>query len=335
MAHGAGVVRLDRLGSVKALWRWIVACVACTATLAFAQGYPARPVKVIVPFAPGGNIDVTTRILAEALHKQLGQPFIVENRAGAGGTLGADIVAKAEPDGYTLLASATGAIIVNPLMMPSTPYRLENFAPVGMAAVTPLVVEVPAASPHKDFASFAAYVHGNPGKVSIGHSGNGTSNHLVILLMQQAMKADFTVVPYKGSGPAIVDLLAGQLDSIVDQLPSSLPNIRAGKFRPLAISSKTRSKDLPDVPTLAESGLKDFDVVTSSGFLAPAKTPAPVIEALNAALNRVLADPAVVKRLADLGSEAKPGSPQQFDEFLKAESARLQPLAKAGVLRGD
>jgi tripartite-type tricarboxylate transporter receptor subunit TctC len=315
--------------------RALAAVAAFATAAAFAQGYPARPIKVIVPFAPGGNIDVTTRILADAMSRELKQPLVVENRAGAGGTLGADVVAKAEPDGYTILASATGAIVVNPLLNPSTPYRMENFTAIGMAAVTPLVVEVAAGSRFRDFASYAAFARANPGKLTIGHSGNGTSNHLTILLMQQAMQAEFNVIPYKGSGPAVVDLLAGQLDSIVDQLPSSLPNIRAGKFRALAISSKTRSKDLPDVPTLAEEGLKDFDVVTSSGLLAPAKTPHAVIETLNAALNHALADPAVVKKLADLGSEAKPGTPQQFEQLLHSENERLQPLAKAGLLKGS
>jgi len=298
-----------------------------------AETYPSRPVKVIVPFAPGGNIDVTTRILAEGLSKQLGQTFVVENRAGAGGAVGADVVAKAEPDGYTLLASASGALIVVPFMAPITPYRLESFAAIGMATATPLLIEVNAASPFRDFASYAAHVRANPGKVSIGHSGNGTSNHVTILLMQQGLKADLNIVPYKGSGPAIVDLLGGSLDSIADQLASSLPNIRAGKIRPLAISSKARSKELPDVPTLDESGLKDFDMVTSMGLLAPARTPGAVIETLNAALNRVLTDPAVVKKLSDLGSEAKPGTPQQYAEFLREENAKTQLLARSGLLK--
>ena len=314
----------------------IGAFLLATAVLAApAQGFPTKPLKVIVPFAPGGNIDVTTRLLADGLARELGQPVVVENRAGAGGTLGADVVAKSDPDGYTLLASATGAIVVNPLLQPATPYRLDSFAPIGMASVTPLVIEVNAASPLRDFASFVAYARANPGRISVGHSGNGTSNHLVILLVQDAVKADFIVVPYKGSAPAIVDLLAGQIDAIADQLPSSLAHIRAGRFRALAISSKARSPDLPEVPTLDESGVKGFDLVTSMGLLAPAKTPHAVIAMLNAALDRVLADPAVVKRLAELGSLARPGTPEQFEQFLREENARIQPLAKSGVLKGD
>ena len=300
-----------------------------------AQTFPAKPVHIVVPFAPGGNLDVTARIVAESMAKTLGQPFIVENRAGAGGALGSDAVAKAAPDGYTLVAGTTATSIVSPLLVPNPPYSLQSFAPVGMMAVTPLVLEVPAASPHRDFQSYFAFSRANPGKVTIGHSGNGTTNHVAILLLQDALKVQWNVIPYKGSGPALVDLIGGQIDSMMDQTSSSLPQIQAGKLRALAVGPRTRVKDLPDVPTLSELGVANFEAVTPSGLFAPAKTPPEVVKVLNAALNKALAEPAIAKRLAELGSDPRPMSAADFDAFLRGEEAKLHALVKAGLLKGE
>ena len=302
---------------------------------ALADPFPIRPVRIIVPFAPGGNLDVTARIVAESMAKELGQPFIVDNRPGAGGTIGSDAVAKSPPDGYTLVAGTTATSIVSPLLVPNPPYELQSFAPIGMMAVTPLVLEVPVASPYKDFRSYVAYARANPGKVTIGHSGNGTTNHVAILLMQEALKVNWNVIPYKGSGPALVDLIGGQIDSMMDQTSSSLPQIQGGKLRALAVGTRTRVADLPNVPTLAEEGMKDFEAVTPSGLFAPAKTPADVVGILNAALNKALADPAIRKRLADLGSEVRPMSAEQFDQILKEEERKFKALARSGVLKGE
>jgi tripartite-type tricarboxylate transporter receptor subunit TctC len=308
---------------------------ASGAALAQAQAYPTKPVKIVVPFAPGGNLDVTTRLVAESMAKQLGQPFVVENRAGAGGALGSEAVAKSPPDGYTLVAGTTATTIVSPLLIPSSPYQLANFAPVGLMAVTPLVLEVPANSPHKDFKGYVAHVKANPGKVTIGHSGNGTTNHIAILQLQDALKVEFNIVPYKGSGPALVDLIGGQIDSAIDQTSSSLPQIQGGKLRALAVATSSRIADLPDVPTLQEQGLRNFEAVTPSGLLAPAKTPPDVVKTLNTALNKALADPAIRKRLAELGSEVRPMTAEQFERFLKDEETKLKALVKSGVLKGE
>ncbi len=308
-------------------------CLAAGA--AFAQAFPSKPVKIVVPFAPGGNLDVTARLLGESMAKQLGQPFVVENRAGAGGALGSEAVAKSAPDGYTLVAGTTATTIVSPLLIANSPYRLQSFAPIGMMAVTPLVLEVPAASPHRDFKSYLAYVRGNPGKVTIGHSGNGTTNHIAILQLQEALKVSWNIVPYKGSGPALIDLMGGQIDSMVDQTSSSLPQIQAGKLKALAVGTRTRVADLPQVPTLAEEGVKNSEAVTPSGLFAPANTPPEVVRALNAALNKALADPVIRKRLAELGSEVRPLSAAEFDAFLRDEETKLKALVKSGVLRGD
>ncbi len=303
--------------------------------IALAQTFPAKPVRIVVPFAPGGNLDVTTRIVAEAMSRDLGQPIVVENRAGAGGVIGGEAVAGSAPDGYTLLTGTTGTTVVSPLLVPNAPYSRESFAPIAMFAITPLVVEVPAASPLADFKAFVAHVKANPGKVSIGHSGNGTTNHIAILQLQEAIHGKFNIIAYKGSGPALVDLMGGQIDSAVDQTSSSLPQIKAGKLRALAVATKARIADLPQVPTLQEQGLANFEAVTPSGLFAPAKTPAAIVKSLNTAVNKALADPAVKQKLADLGSIVTPMTSEQFDRFLREEEVKLKALVKSGVLKAD
>jgi tripartite-type tricarboxylate transporter receptor subunit TctC len=342
MDHGTRGLRMARLENLKGMdmrnqWTASIGAFvfALGAGVALAQAYPAKPVKIVVPFAPGGNLDVTARLVSESMAKQLGQPFVVENRAGAGGALGSEAVAKSPPDGYTLVAGTTATTIVSPLLIANAPYQLQSFSPVGLMAVTPLVLEVPAASPHADFKSYLAYAKANPGKLTIGHSGNGTTNHIAILLLQDALKVSFNIVPYKGSGPAIIDLIGGQIDSMVDQTSSSLPQIQAGKLRALAVGTKARIADLPNVPTFVEHGVKDFQAVTPSGLFAPARTPPDVVQTLNAALNKALADPGIAKRLAELGSEVRPMSAADFDRFLREEETKLKALVKSGVLKGE
>jgi tripartite-type tricarboxylate transporter receptor subunit TctC len=321
------------MARLEALKRLAALVLSCAAGAAAAQAYPNKPVKVIVPFAPGGNLDVTARLIGEHMARTLGQPFVVENRAGAGGAIGSEVVAKSPPDGYTLVIGTSGTMVVSPLLIANPPYQLSSFSAIGMAAVTPLVFEVPAASPYKDFRSYLAHVKANPGKVTIGHSGNGTTNHIAILQLHDALKVDWVVVPYKGSGPALIDLVGGQIDSMIDQTSSSLPQIQAGKLRALAVGTRSRIADLPNVPTLQEEGVANFEAVTPSGLFAPAGTPPEVVRTLSSALNKALEDPAVRKRLAELGSEVRIMSPSEFDRFMKDEEAKLKKLAAAGVLK--
>jgi len=315
---------------VKRLAAALLAVASCAAA---AQSYPSKPVRIVVPFAPGGNLDVTARLIGDSMAKQLGQNFIIENKAGAGGALGQEQVARSAPDGYTLVAATTGTTIVSPLMIPTPPYSREDFAAVGIMAVTPLILEVPTASPYRDFKSYVAAVKADPGKVTIGHSGNGTTNHIAILQLQDALKVRFNIVPYKGSGPALVDLVGEHIDSMMDQTSSSLPQVKAGRLRVLAVGTSQRLADLPDVPTLQEEGAKDFEAATPSALLAPAKTPVEVIRLLNAALNKALADPAVRAKLKELGSEIRETTPAQLDDFMRDEERKLKALHAQGVLK--
>ena len=318
---------------MKFVQQALAALLAAASCIAAAQPFPSRPVKIVVPFAPGGNLDITARLIGESMSKTLGQPFVVENRAGAGGAVGQEVVARSAPDGYTLVAATTGTTIVSPLMIPSPPYSLGDFAPIGIMAVTPLILEVPAASPYPDFKSYLAAVRANPGKVTIGHSGNGTTNHIAILQLQDVLKVQFNIVPYKGSGPALVDLVGGQIDSMMDQTSSSLPQVRAGKLRALAVGTPQRLADLPEVPTLQEEGVKDFEASTPSALLAPAKTPAEVVRILNDALDKALAEPAVRAKLKQLGSEVRVTTPEQLGAFMREEEKKLGALHARGVLK--
>jgi tripartite-type tricarboxylate transporter receptor subunit TctC len=210
-----------------------------------------------------------------------------------------------------------------------------SFRPIGMVAVLPTVLVVHPSLPVKNVQELVAYVKANPGKVTIGHSGNGTTNHIAILQLQDALKANFNIVPYKGSGPALIDLMGGQIDSMMDQTSSSLPQIKGGKLKALAVGTRKRIADLPNVPTFQEEGVKGFEAATPSGLLAPAKTPPEIIRTLNTALNKALADPAIRQKLAELGSEVSPTSPEQFDKLLKDEERKLKALHASGVLKGE
>lgn len=321
----------------KALFSLILSPFALIPCGAQAQAdYPNKPITIVVPFAPGGNLDVSARIVTPEMSKILGQSIIIENKAGAGGAIGHQAIARANPDGYTLVTTANGSFTVTPRLQPGKrPFEPGEFTPVGMIGITPCVIEVLATSKFKNLDDLIKYAKANPGKVTVGHSGNGTTNHVAILLFEEAAGIKLNVIPYKGSAPALSDLLGGQIDAVVDQLPSSLNHLRGGKLKALAMTVPKRSVDLPDVPTLDESGFKGFDVATASGFLAPANTPAPVIEKLNAALNQSLANKDVQNRLLGLGSEPSPMTTAQYRDFLMREDAKAEALLQRGTLKPE
>lgn len=310
---------------------------ALPAARAFAQaGYPDKPIRLVVPFAPGGNADLTGRLFAEALAKRLGQQVIVENRGGAGGAIGAEAVAKSPPDGYSLVLGSTGTFLVSPRMTGGKPpYTLASFAPVALLATSPMDFVINANNPIKDWAGMLAYLRANPGKVTVGHPGNGSTNHLALLQMQKALDVRFNIIPYKSNGLALNDLLAGQIDAVIDQVPASIGHIRGGRLRAIVVTTARRAGQLPDVPTLQETGVKDFASTTPIVLMAPAGTPPEIVKKLNDAVANALADPAVKEKLNDLGAETEALSPQQLTSFLQKEDAFIEDLQKSGLLKPE
>lgn len=298
-----------------------------------AQAYPTRSVRMIVPFSPGGNVDITARTVAPGLTQILGQQILVENRAGAGGSIGTDAVAKAAPDGYTILMASSSVMVNGPAVYPKLPYDIErDLAPVGRVAVVPLAIVVHPSVPAKNTKELIAVAKAHGGKMLMANAGVGTTNHLIAELFMIRSGARMTLVPYKGSGPALIDLIAGHVFAHVDQISSALPYIRANRIRAIAVTTIKRAAQLPDVPTLAESGLSGFDASTVTGVLAPARLPRDVLAKLNSALNNVLANPAVKEKFAALGAEPQPSTPEELSAFIRSDLAIWKDVVKkAGI----
>ncbi len=293
--------------------------------------FPDKPIRIMAPYAPGGNIDVTARIIADKLKDVLGVTVLVENKAGASGMIGSDAIARAAPDGYNLLVSANSLVAV-PVIYGNAPYDWKTaFQPISHIQAVPAVLVVHPDSAIKTLADFVRIGRETPGKLAIADSGVGTTNHIVIELLSDATAAKYTLVHYKGSGAASIDVIAGQVQVQVDQVNSALGHIKAGKLRAIAISSDKRLPELPDVPTMKESGIKelsDFTYSTYTGLFGPAKMPTEVLAKLHAAMVKVLTDPATIKRFADLTAEAKPSTPQELAAMLDKEDRTVVPLIK-------
>ena len=301
-----------------------------------AQAYPSKTITLVVPFAPGGNIDVIARSIAPSLAKVTGQSVVVENKAGAGGAIGSSYVARAEPDGHTLLVATTNTISVLPYMLKSPPYKPDSFEPVSLAAISPLVLVV--RKDDKRFPNAKALLQAaksTPGSISVGHAGQGTSNHIAILRLEDASKASFNVIPYKGSAPALTDLMGGQIDFVVDQITSSKPFIDSGNLRVLAVLSKERDPGLPDSPTLRQAMGVDLDASTTAGILAPLGTPPNVVKSLNASLRKAIDDSGVRGRLRVLGSTAQSSTPQEWAAMLNQEASNSQALLQSGKIKAE
>ena len=318
------------------LRRFALQAIALSALAALAPAMAqtsSKPITMLVPFAAGGNIDIVARIIAPALSKQLGQTIVVQNRPGGGGSVAAAEVARAQPDGSTLLITTPNPLVIVPKMV-STTYTINSFESIGLISSTSLVFTTKAGNPKfKDMASFLAYARANPGKVSIGNAGIGTTNHLAIMQLQSIAKLDLNVVTYKGSGPAIIDLLGGQIDAMVDQLSSSIANIKGGRLAALSLLAPERDPLLPDTPSTKEVGLPTLDISTTLGLLAPAKTPEATVKHLGDALFKVLQDPAVKEQLLNVASIARPGPTNAFSVLLKREDKIAAELATAGKLK--
>ena len=303
----------------------------CLAATALAQEYPNKPVRIVVPWPPSGNVDITARTVAPALSEALGQQVIVENRAGAGGTIGSAAVAKSAPDGYTLLLGSSGTITSGPAVFKNLPYDPQkDFVPVGPIQSVPIVLTVAPKTPATTFQEYAAMARARPGQVSIASAGSGSSNHLAIELLMRQANLKLLHVPYKGSGPAITDLLGSQVESMMDQLTASIGHIRDGRIRALAVSSRTRSPLLPNVPTLDELGVKGYEANTFTGLFAPAGTPPAVVEKLHAALRKALGVEAVRERFRSMGVEVMDMGQTEFAAFVLADLAKWRQIAREG-----
>lgn len=302
-----------------------------------AQNYPARPIRLVVPYPPGGNVDITARIVSPGLGELLGQTIVVDNRSGAGGNLGAALVAKATPDGYTLLMGSSGPLAINPIVYAKRmPYdSLRDFAPVSRVHVVPLVLLASNKSGIGSVKTLLDRARAAPGKVTMATAGAGTTNHFGLELISAKAGVKFLHVPYKGSGPALAELLGNQVETMVDQLTSSIGHIRDGRVKILAVASTQRSPALPDVPTLAESGVPGVEASTFIGVLAPARTPKAVITKLNAAMVKVMARPAVVERLRALGTDPGSSTPAEFQAMIREGLEKWRGVAKSAGLRFD
>ena len=306
---------------------------ALAATHAVAADFPERPVSIVVPFPAGGTPDILARVLGEAVGKRLGQPVVVDNRAGAGGNIGAQAVMRAKPDGHTLLMCAFGCSVA-PLIYKPAPYDIKkDFAPVAMLATVPSVLVVNPKVPAKSLGELLTYARANPGKLNSASSGVGTSAHLATELLRAQVGVDLTHVPYKGAGQVASDLLGGQVDMYFDNLPASLPSIKAGKLRALAVASEKRSPSIPGVPTFAEAGVKNFIITPWFGLLAPAGTPEAALQRLNLAFNEALKDPAVAQRMVELGVLTAPDSRAALSEFIASESSKWKTIIETRGIR--
>ena len=301
-----------------------------------AEGFPTRPVTIIVPYPPGGPVDLLARLIAQ--EADLGQPVVVENRPGGSGIIGTNAVAHAEPDGHTLILGTTQTHATNQSLIKSCPYdAVRDFAPVGRVGVTPTLLLVHPSIPATDVKSLIAFIKANPGKYNYGSSGLGSILHLCgEEFKSKAGGLDITHVPYKGSAPMDTDLMGGQIAMAFDATPTAMPLAKSGKLRALGAGMAKRVASMPDLPTLQEQGLPGYECYTWNVFLAPAGTPKPIVDKLNAAINKSLADPAVTSALEKAGIDATPGStPASTGEFVKAELAKWAPIIKASGAQID
>ncbi len=302
---------------------------------AAAQAWPSKPIRVVVNFPPGGAADQLARLIGQPLSEALGQPVVIENRGGAGGNLGGEVVAKSAPDGYTLLMSSGGMVSVNPHIYPRMPFDpAKDIVPVASAARVLVYLVAKPSLPPNNIREFLAYLKANPGKTSFGSPGNGSSPHLAAEMMKSQAGVFAVHVPYRGAAPALQDLLAGQLDFYFDP-GIGLQQVRAGRLKLLAVGSPKRSPLFPDVPTLDEAGLKGFDADTVFGFYAPAGTPADVVARLNREINRILGTQPVKDRITALGGEALPLTPAEFAAKATEDSKRFGAIIRERKISGD
>src|SRR5215468_940323 len=316
------------------------AAVVCLLALAsaevLAQSYPTKPIRLVVPFPAGGSLDVVARAIGQKLTDAWGQPVVIDNRPGAGGNIGADLVAKSPADGYTILEGALSTHAVNVSLYSKMPYDpVRDFAPITLVAVTPNVLVLNPSVPANSVKELIAYAKANPGKLAFGSGSNGSAGHLAGELFKTEAGVDMVHVPYKGGAPAMQDLLAGQTQLMFDNLANSMQQVRAGKLKALAVTTAHRSTLVPELPTLSEAGLPGFDISTWWGFMAPAGTPKEIIAKWNAEVTHILESPEMKAFFAQQGAEARPTSPEAFGEMIRSEIAKYAKIVKASGAKVD
>lgn len=321
-------------------WRWIwwpVGCfVGALALSTYAQDYPAKPIRLVIPFAPGGTNDIIGRLVAQKLTEALGQQVVVDNRGGAGGSIGVEIVAKAPPDGYNLVLGNIANLAINPTLYRKLAYNpVKDLQPVTLIAKVPQILVVHPALPVKSLKDLIALAKAKPGALTYGSGGNGSGAHLTAELLKMLAKIDLVHIPYKGVGPALVDLLAGQTSMLFGGVPGVAPYIKAGRLRALGVTGPRRVPAVADIPTIAEAGVPGYEATLWYGVLAPPGTPAPIIAKLHATLVRALQTPELKERLAADGSDPVGNTPEEFTAFIKSEIARWAPVIKASGARAD
>lgn len=302
---------------------WLAAGLACIlAAPAFAQSFPNKPIRLVVPFAAGGPADVLGRVVSESMGRTLGQSILVDNKAGAAGTIGVDSVAKSAPDGYTMALVPVGNIAVNPSLMPNLPYKQSDLAPIAMLATAENVLVVNASVPAKNLAELLKLANQKAGQLTFASPGAGSQAHLAGELLQLEANVKMIHVPYRGVSPAMTDLVGGQITMMIAQVQSALPYIKSGKLHAIGVASPKRSPLLPDVPTIAEQGFPKFEAISWYAFMAPANTPRDVLRKLNQHVNTALSETAVKEKLAGLGMKATGGTPEQLASAIQSESTR-------------
>jgi tripartite-type tricarboxylate transporter receptor subunit TctC len=306
---------------------------AAISTLAGAQAWPAKPIRIVAPSTPGDAPDVIARLVADKLSAALGQQVVVENRPGAGGVVGSEAVAKSPPDGYTLIMGNAGSHGINAAVYSKLPYDIQrDFAPVSQVAVAPNVMVINPGVPANTVAEFIAYAKSQPGKLSYASGGNGSSAHMSMELFKSMAGVDIQHIPYKGSSPALTDLIGGQVAVFIGNMPPTVPHIKAGKLRALAVTTKTRSALMPELPTISDAALPGFETVAWFGVLAPAGTPPEVVYRLSQEIGRIARSPEMRERLLAMGAEPVGGTPEEFKAVIDRDIAKWKPLAqKVGI----
>jgi len=325
MSHSTTFTRRQGL---KALSAAALAIAGAAPALA-ADNFPGKPITIVVPFVAGGTTDILARIVGQAMGESLGQSVIIDNRAGAGGNIGGQYAARAAADGYTLFMGTVGTHAINEWLYAKMPFKPnQDFAPLTRVANVPNLLVANPQQPFKTVKELIAYAKANPGKVNFGSSGSGSSVHLSGELFKMMTKTDIVHIPYKGSAPAMTDLLGNQIAIMFDNMPSAIQHVRSGKLRPIAVTTAKRSPELPDVPTVAEAGVPGYEAMSWFGLFVPAKTPAAVQARLHEAIAKALKNPAVAKKIQEQGGEVVIETPAQFGAFIKAENEKWKKVVK-------